>query len=141
MQRRSIVGSFAKGVVDKRFHEFKNVILSLRDGETKMLNRNGVRGDSDYWDRDLKYNDYIRAGDIDGLNSLGHVKLNSRGNFRATRRGNAVFLNGYVNHSVDDDYNFNPDDVYYDHYYRMEKEGKARPFPVSGKKREKLKGK
>ena len=88
---------------------YATALLKLKDGETRNL---GV----DEWDRDVGFGETVlnALADLAGLSlagtdfmfAFGRVKLNTRQNFTATRRGDTIFLKGTVTHLWDERYDF-----------------------------------
>lgn len=132
--------SIVKGIVDGKSHPFKDEILSLKDGETIMLNKKGILGGGDYWDKDMDRLDGVFHGDTKQSLADGSAKLRSTGTVRATRKGNMVYLDGVVDHQVNDVYDFNKDDHEYSYYRKKAETGKAKPYGTHASKLERLKG-
>jgi hypothetical protein len=129
-----------KGKVDNRAHDFKNKILNLKNGESVVLNNKQSPGGGDYWDRDIKRTDSLKKGDVDFFAALGNVKLRSTGSFKATREGNKVYIEGVVDNSLRDKYNFNEGDILFKPWANEEKQGRAKSYGIKGSKLQKVKG-
>lgn len=103
--------SLTKDKVDDKIpHEFKNRILTLRDGESTILSRKNLPGGSDYWDRDIQTYEGAKSGDVMQSLRSGAVKLRSTGSLRAARKGNTIEIDGVVDHKIGDAYDFNLED-------------------------------
>lgn len=138
--------SISKGSVKKKGwgrqdHPFKDQILSMKDGETKELIAPDGKSKTDYWDRDLGHADHVLNGDVNGSLGLGHVKVRSKGIFKATRTGNNVQIQGEVDHEVKDVYDFNKDDPLLSSQRKKATEGDAKPFVIRGRKYDRVHGK
>jgi hypothetical protein len=125
---------------NKNPHPFHSQILSLKDGETKFLNNPHSLGNGDYWDRDIGPNEGALHGDVRQSLATGSIKLRSNGSFKAIRNGNAVDIDGVVDHTLKDVYDFNDGNILLSPFRKMSSEGNAKPFSIYGSKLEKLKG-
>lgn len=146
VNNQRFVDSLSKGYVDgdqKKISSFRDQILRLREGQSITLDNPSVKDAGDAWDRDIKRTQSWRS-DADRRYSLGAVKLRSLGNLRATRRGNAVHIDGEIYHTIKDKYDFNSDTIYDRNFFKNERflaeQGKARPFSVYGHKAQKITG-
>lgn len=138
--KRRFEDSMTKGKVDNKAHDFKNKILSLKNGESIVLNNKESPGGGDYWDRDIKSHDSLKKGDIDFFAAFGDVKLRSTGSFQATRKDNKVYIEGVVDNSLKDKYNFNEEDVLLRPWANEENQGRAKSYGIRGSKLQKVKG-
>lgn len=122
-----------------KFHPFYSQILSLKDGETKILNNPKTEGVGDYWDRDIgRYEGLLLADPRQSLGT-GSVKIRSNGTFQVTRKGDTIAIDGKVDHALNDVYDFNKQDFHFSPFRSRTKRG-SKPFEIEGSKREKVKG-
>lgn len=121
-------------------HTFNHTIINMKDGETITLNAPGAPGGGDYWDRDISRYEGALSGDLKQSIETGSVKLRSTGNFKATKQGNNVYIDGVVDHSMKDVYDFNKDDPEFSIFRKMAEEGHAKPYLISGSRVERVKG-
>lgn len=135
-----------KGFVDndpKQISDFKNKILSLKDGQIIELKNSKVKSKSDVWNHDITYKKYDLS-DADTFGSLGSVKVQSLGNLQAKREGDVIRIDGKVHHSFKDRYDFNDqsfkDRILFSKYKEMADKGSAKPFDVYAEKSQKISG-
>lgn len=124
---------------DPAEHPFRSQILSLKDGETKVLNNPETQGFGDYWDRDINRYEGLLHGDARQSLGVGAVKIRSNGNFNARRKGDIVEVEGKVDHTLKDLYDFNKEDTQLNPFRAMIKRG-AKPFEIYGSRQERMKG-
>lgn len=119
---------------------FKKQILNIKDGTRIILNKSTAPGGNDYWERDIKTNDFFISDDQDYATALGHVTLKSTGSFQAVKIGYIVTIEGVVDHTINDLYNYNPESLnpVFIYLRNSAKTGKAKEFSVHGSKLEKL---
>lgn len=145
--RKRFEDSLVKGFVDNDYKspnkksEFKKQILELKDGESIVLNNKRIVGGGDLWDKDLNKKAAEQAKDLDQFYATGNTKLQSRGSLRATRKGNIIEIDGIVDNSIKDLYDFNKEDPQFLIFRNLAAHGKAKPFLVFGSDLEKLTGK
>lgn len=106
----------------KSFHGDK--LVQLKDGESIPI--------SDKWDVDYGFPSFIQQlfdpSARDFALAFGRAKLQSKGDFTATRRGDEIKIEGLVTHGMSDRYDFNPGQVFSDDARLLEKYRGARPF-------------
>jgi hypothetical protein len=139
--RERFEDSIAKGKINGRKHMFKEHILNLKDGESIVLNNKGVPGGGDFWDRDLGKGDARKAGDLDQYNATGNTKFRSHGSIKATRKGNIIEIEGVIDNSFKDLYDFNEKDLLLLPFRKLTTNSHAKPFLVYGTSLEKVTGK
>jgi peptidoglycan hydrolase-like protein with peptidoglycan-binding domain len=137
--RRRFEDSMATGEAIKN-HPFQKSLKNLKNGETIILNSPTSPGGGDYWDRDIKRYEGLKQGDIKQSLETGSIKLRSTGNFKATRKDDKIYIEGIVDHSVKDVYNFNKSDREFSYFRKQSEKGEAKPFAIRGSNFEKFEG-
>ena len=105
-----------------RKHTKLPVLLSdLRDGDKFFL--------KDHYDSDFVTDDY-KWKNPDLAHTLGSFKLHSESNLEFIKRGNKLLPYGYVNHTIEDTYDFNRGTRDFLLYSPLENAGKAKSFKI-----------
>ena len=98
----------------------------------------------DFWDVDITKENPFKHKDIDFYNSIGSVKIRSRGSFDIRKNKESVVIRGKVVHFIKDVYDFNDDRIFDLLLFRneraLEQKGYAKSFEVEWRKGQTVEG-
>jgi hypothetical protein len=114
-------------------HKHNVTLKKMKDGETIKLAK-------DHWDRDFTTQGLAIGGELNFALATGHSKFKTEGEYRATRKGDVIYIEGTATHAWKDRYDFHGKDDLGGDAKRLQDAGRGKPFDIKSEWRQHLKG-